>query len=274
MEGRTRVMRQQPHHWHLWPGHPTRQGGILRRDDLTLGGTVSSPRFTTSQMPDFGTVESDDARNAGPDNPASQVPQRQESGESDGVDRPARDIVGTHSKQGNDQLSQPEPELLPQAIKVVVLSNGNYSVTADAISVVITSDMWLPPMVKWYLASVSEGRYRTGALPPKYEAMIWDFMEYLDKHKKSHKEAMNELELRLAWQWAEWRKQVLKEHGSRDVLPWTYFHGLSKALTAFYSKGDAGRVSPSSALTALKYNAENLSIIPVKLPKENLPSTP
>ncbi|MDQ7785243.1 MAG: DUF4347 domain-containing protein [Desulfomonilaceae bacterium] len=159
---------------------------------------------------------------------------------------------------------------IPGAIKVLVLSNGDYSIVTDRFSLVIPSNMWMPPMVQWYLVTVSEGRYRQGALPSKYEAMIWDFLAYLNRQQAKDDGQPSEVTLRLAWQWAEWRKQVLKEHGNREVLPWDYFQGLSKALTAFYGKSAAGLIDYSSALTAMRHNVKNLSIIPVRLPAETL----
>ncbi|MFH1115173.1 MAG: ELWxxDGT repeat protein [Pseudomonadota bacterium] len=171
---------------------------------------------------------------------------------------------------GHDHQLVPEPHFVQGAIKVLVLNNGDYSITTEGFSLVLSSDMWLPPMVQWYLATVSEGRYRYGSLPPKYEAMIWDFLAYLNRQEVKAGDPASEVTLRLAWQWAEWRKQVLMEHGNREALPWDYFQGLSKALTAFYGKSPSGKVDYSSALTALKHNVKNLSIIPVRLPEETL----
>jgi len=237
-------------------------------------GSVPTGLFTTSKGP--GLSDSDSSSH----NPDSQY---SGAGHASSAARLAADLLesktetglgsdGTHGSDASEHEYQAAsgPHFVPGAIKVIVLGNGDYSITTDGFSLVVASDMWVPPMVQWYLVTVSEGRYRYGSLPPKYEAMIWDFLAYLNRQKVKDDGSPSEVTLRLAWQWAEWRKQVLVEHGNREVLPWDYFQGLSKALTAFYSESATGRVDYSSALTALEHNVKNLSIIPVKLPQETM----
>ncbi len=55
-------------------------------------------------------------------------------------------------------------------VKVLVLDNGDYSVQHDGLTLLISHELWIPPMVKWYLAAVNEGRYRPGSLPREVRA--------------------------------------------------------------------------------------------------------
>ena len=157
---------------------------------------------------------------------------------------------------------------VPGTIKVVVLNNGDYSVHADTFALVVNHGLWIPPIVKWYLGAVSEGRYRPGALPHGYEEMIWDYLRYSSNRQKDTDTPLGDLELRLAWQWAEWRRHAVKDHGSDETLPWSFFKGLSEAMILFYGQGAKGKVDFSGAVKALHHNASNLSIIPVKLPED------
>jgi ELWxxDGT repeat protein len=157
---------------------------------------------------------------------------------------------------------------LPGAIKVIVLKNGDYSVRTDMFSLVVGAEVWVPPMVKWYLAAVSEGRYQPGSLPAGFERMMWDFLQYTASRKAEGQPPVPELELRLAWQWAEWRRQISKTQGSVDALPWTYFRGLSEAMILFYGGGKDGHADFSQAVNAMHQNIRNLTIIPIKLPEE------
>jgi hypothetical protein len=129
----------------------------------------------------------------------------------------------------------------------------------------ITPNVWLPDIVEWYLIAMSEGRYQSGTLPPEHERMIWDFLSYLQTRKEESESGIGEMELRLAWQWAEWRKQLSATDGTADPLPWSYFRGLSQALTLFYGRGDTP-VDYAEAIHALQHNAGRLSIIPLTLP--------
>ena len=101
--------------------------------------------------------------------------------------------------------------------------------------------------------------------------MILDFLRYIEQRKSTEPAKLTEMELQLAWQWAQWRKQVLQEQGDSEVLPWSYFRGLSKALTAFYGDRYPDKLHYSKTLTALRQNASHLSIIPIQLPEETLP---
>lgn len=157
---------------------------------------------------------------------------------------------------------------IPGMIKVVILDDGDYSIRAEAIAFVIGKDLWMPRMVKWYLTAVSEGRYRPGSLPRGYERMVWDFLSNSFNGRDENHKTPNELELKLAWQWAEWRRQVSKDRGNADVLPWSYFRGLSQAMILFYGQAHGGKVDYSDALNTLHQNVRNLTIIPVRLPEE------
>ncbi|MEW6349003.1 MAG: ELWxxDGT repeat protein [Thermodesulfobacteriota bacterium] len=161
---------------------------------------------------------------------------------------------------------------VPSLVKVTVLGDGHFSIRSDVISLVVTSDMWLPPVVKWYLSVMSEGRYRPGSLPPGWERMIWDYLDFARKRQGDDQPTLRESELRLAWQWAEWRRQVIKQHGTSEVLPWSYFKGLSEAILAFYGQKNGGNVEFPAAVSTLHQNVSNLTIIPLELPKENLPN--
>ncbi len=245
--------------------------GKYREFDGTLKeGSAATRLFTTSKTPGLSESHSSsnnpDTENTGNDSSASALTARNSKS---GTGHETDVAYGSNASEDGSQAAS-GPHFILGAIKVLVLSSGDYSISTDGFSLVVPSDMWLPPMVQWYLVTVSEGRYRYGSLPHKYEAMIWDFLAYLSRQKVKDDGPPSEVTLRLAWQWAEWRKQVLKEHGNREVLPWDYFQGLSKALTAFYSKNATGRVDYSNALTALKHNVKNLSIIPIKLPAETL----
>jgi ELWxxDGT repeat protein len=193
----------------------------------------------------------------------------------------ALSLVGEESaEQSQSQDAQPSgtenpqdglpPQFVPGLVKVVVLADGDYSVSLGKISLVIGSNMWLPGMVQWYLAAVSEGNYRFGSLPTDYERMIWDFLTYLEQHTPANDKNASEMEVKLAWQWAEWRRQVFKEHGTKEVLPWDYFQGLAKSVTVFYGKYANGDLDYSHAVKTLKHNASTLSIIPVQLPEETI----
>ncbi len=247
-------------------GQYRESGQPLQEGPLSLG------LFTTMAGPSlYGPYSSQgnlDSGDSGHDSSAAKRPvDSPKSGSGTGLDGAA----GPHSDESkHDYQPVSDAHFVPGAIRVLVLNNGDYSITTEGFSLVVSSEMWLPPMLQWYLVTVSEGRYRHGSLPPKYEAMIWDFLTYLNRQKVKDDGPPSEVSLRLAWQWAEWRKQVLKEHGNREVLPWDYFQGLSKALTAFYGKSATGKVDYSSALTALKHNVKNLSIIPVRLPEETM----
>ncbi len=171
---------------------------------------------------------------------------------------------GKNGDQSKDQVT--EPHFTPGITKVVILSAGHYSITSNAISLTITPNVWLPEIVEWYLVAISEGRYKAGTLPPEHERMIWDFLSYLQKRKNEDDSQIGKIELRLAWQWAEWRKQMTKDHGDGDPLPWSYFRGLSQALTVFYGRGNSSSVDYAEAISALQHNADRLSIIPLTLP--------
>jgi hypothetical protein len=172
--------------------------------------------------------------------------------------------TGSGQDVHSNQLEQP----LPGTIKVFVLEDGAYSVRTDLFALVVGAEVWVPPMVKWYLAAVSEGRYRPGSLPAGFERMMWDFLQYTASRKTESQAPVPELELRLAWQWAEWRRQVGKTQGSVDALPWNYFRGLSEAMIVFYAGGRDGHVDFSQAVNTMQQNIQNLTIIPVKLPEE------
>jgi hypothetical protein len=176
----------------------------------------------------------------------------------------------SHSDTSHEQNvhSNPWDQPLPGAIKVIVLENGDYSVRTDMFALVVGAEVWVPPMVKWYLAAVSEGRYRPGSLPAGFERMMWDFLQYTASRKAEGQPPVPELELRLAWQWAEWRRQVSKTQSSVDALPWSYFKGLSEAMILFYGDGKGGHADFSQAVNAMQQNVRNLTIIPVKLPEE------
>ncbi len=153
-------------------------------------------------------------------------------------------------------------------VKVLVLDNGDYSVRSEGLTLLVSHELWIPPMVKWYLAAVSEGRYRPGSLPREYERMIWDYLQYSSSRQGGNQSAIGELEARLAWQWADWRRQVVKDRGTADTLPWKYFRGLSEAMILFYGNAHGGKVDYSDAVSALHQNIRNLTIIPVQLPDD------
>ncbi len=123
-------------------------------------------------------------------------------------------------------------------------------------------------MVKWYLTAHSEGRYRPGSLPKGYEAMIWDYLGYSASRQGQKQSVLTDTELRLAWQWAEWRKQVVKDRADAEMLPWSYFRGLSEALIGFYGHSKGGDIDYAEAVSAFQQNVRHLTIIPVKLPDE------
>lgn len=161
-------------------------------------------------------------------------------------------------------------ESVPEHTKITVLADGHYSISSATLSLAITPNIWLPPMVKWYLVAVGEGRYRPGSLPPGYESMIWDFLGHIKDRLGKGQKPLEEMESRLAWQWAEWRKLVKSQKMNPDVLPWSYFSGLSDALAAFYQKNNRGVGDFNDAVKAMRHNAQTLTIIPVKLPDETL----
>ncbi len=98
--------------------------------------------------------------------------------------------------------------------------------------------------------------------------MMWDFLQYTASRKSESQTPVPEFELKLAWQWAEWRRQVAKTQGNVEALPWDYFRGLSEAMILFYGGGRDGHVDFSQAVNAMQQNVQNLTIIPVKLPEE------
>jgi ELWxxDGT repeat protein len=161
-------------------------------------------------------------------------------------------------------------EFVPAHAKVTVVAEGHFSVSTAGFTFAITADMWLPPMVKWYLVAVGEGRYRPGSLPPGYESMIWDYLAHVKDRLAKNQKPLKEMESRLAWQWAEWRKSLKNQNMNPDVLPWSYFTGLADALAAFYQKSNGGAGDFTNAVETMRHNAQNLTIIPVKLPDETL----
>jgi ELWxxDGT repeat protein len=174
----------------------------------------------------------------------------------------SRDYENRHKEGGDNSSSD---HLIPEMTKVVILTAGHYSISSNSITMTITPNVWLPDIVEWYLIAMSEGRYQSGTLPPEHERMIWDFLSYLQTRKEESESGIGEMELRLAWQWAEWRKQLSATDGTADPLPWSYFRGLSQALTLFYGRGDTP-VDYAEAIHALQHNAGRLSIIPLTLP--------
>jgi ELWxxDGT repeat protein len=159
---------------------------------------------------------------------------------------------------------------LPGMIKVVVLENGDYSVRTDVFALLVGAEVWTPPMVRWYLSALSEGRYRPGSLASGFERMIWDFLQFSAGRKTEGQAPLSDVESKLAWQWAEWRRQLSKARGNVEVLPWDYFKGLSQAMILFYGGGSAGDVDLAQAVNAMQQNVRNLSIIPIQLPDELL----
>jgi len=176
------------------------------------------------------------------------------------------------SDAGQDQDVRPIKwdQPLPGMIKVVVLENGDYSVRTDVFALVVGAEVWTPPMVRWYLSALSEGRYRPGSLPSGFERMVWDFLQYSAGRKTEGKSPLSEIESKLAWQWAEWRRQLARARGNVDVLPWDYFKGLSEAMILFYGAGHSGDVDFAKAVNAIQQNIRNLTIIPIRLPDELL----
>jgi hypothetical protein len=81
---------------------------------------------------------------------------------------------------------------------------------------------------------------------------------------------LSEVESKLAWQWAEWRRQLARASGNVDALPWQYFSGLSKAMILFYGGGSTSDVDFAKALNAIQQNVRSLTILPLKLPDELL----
>ncbi|MBI4963668.1 MAG: DUF4347 domain-containing protein [Desulfomonile tiedjei] len=179
---------------------------------------------------------------------------------------------GTSTQEAQDQDARPTKwdRPLPGIIRVAVLENGDYSVRTDVFALVVGTEVWVPPMVRWYLSAVSEGRYRPGSLPPGVERMIWDFLQYSAGRKVEGQAPLSDLESKLAWQWSEWRRQLAKARGNVDVLPWDYFRGLSDAMVLFYGAGGSGEVDLNQAVNAMQQNIRNLTIIPIKLPEELL----
>ncbi|MFH0824067.1 MAG: ELWxxDGT repeat protein, partial [Pseudomonadota bacterium] len=177
-----------------------------------------------------------------------------------------------YAEANSDRATYPKSDpFVPSLAKVTLLGDGGFSIRSDMISLVVSHDMWLPPMAKWYLTIMSEGRYRPGSLPPGHERMIWDYLDFVRKRQAGDEPPLKDSELRLAWQWAEWRRQVIKQHGTSEVLPWNYFKGLSEAIMAFYGQKEGTKVEFSTAVNTLHQNVRNLTIIPLELPKENLP---
>ncbi len=175
-----------------------------------------------------------------------------------------------HPGESNGSDTGTDEEFVPENPKITVLADGNFSISSASLSLAITPNIWLPPMVKWYLVALGEGRYRPGSLPPGYESMIWDFIGHVKERLANGKKPLDEMESRLAWQWAEWRKQVKTQKMSPEVLPWSYFSGLSDALSAFYNKNHGGTGDFKDAVKAMRHNAQSLTIIPVKLPEETI----
>lgn len=250
------------------------------RDDtagLSPGGTPGEsnppPRFTSAGPispndlrvePDTGQPLPRETLEAGSSGPVQLPPASEAShraGEPEGTAQPGPDhenVVSTYA------------EFVPEHPKVTVLAVGHYSISSATLSLTITPNVWLPPMVKWYLVAVGEGRFRPGSLPAGYESMIWDYLGHVKDRLGKGQKPLEEMESRLAWQWAEWRKQVMSQKLSPDVLPWSYFSGLSDALAAFYQKNNGGVSDFNDAVKTMRHNAESLTIIPVKLPEETL----
>jgi ELWxxDGT repeat protein len=182
-------------------------------------------------------------------------------------DHPEKDGIRGGSKDQESASAGNESPFSGQ-VKVLVLDNGDYSVRNDDFTLVVSHQLWIPPMLKWYLTAVSEGRYRPGSLPREYERMIWDYLQYSSSRQGANQTTIVELEARLAWQWADWRRQVVKDRGNADALPWNYFRGLSEAMILFYGKSRTGKVDYSDAISALHQNIRNLTIIPVQVPDD------
>ncbi|MBI5572894.1 MAG: DUF4347 domain-containing protein [Desulfomonile tiedjei] len=170
--------------------------------------------------------------------------------------------------EGHEVAESTSGSPVPVMVKVMAMDNGDFSVRTDSLNLVVSHELWIPPMVKWYLAAVSEGRYRPGSLPRGYERMIWDYLQYWSSRQGEDQSVVKDLETRLAWQWADWRRQVVKDRGNAEGLPWTYFRGLCDAMTVFYGESHGGKVDYSNAVNALHHNVRNLTIIPVQLPDE------
>ncbi len=244
----------------------------LDQDEYSSGLPQSKPG------PDFVSSESPTVPEAASHSSViSAAGELKKSGPTD-VGRGVADILAGAQQPGSDS-SQPESDNnlgshrsealpLPGMIKIVEFEDGHFSIRATAISLVITPATWIPPMVKFYLTAHSEGRYRPGSLPKGYEGMIWDYLGYAADRQGQKQSSMTDIEMRLAWQWAEWRKQVVKDRGNPEMLPWNYFKGLSEALIMFYGQSRGGEVDYAEAVNAFQQNVRHLTIIPVKLPDE------
>ncbi len=221
--------------------------------------TIAGPE-TASHPPVLSSVG--ELKKSGPSDAGQGVADILASGLQPGAD-------SSQTESGNDPGSLRSESLpLPGMIKIVEFEDGHFSIRASTMSLIITPHVWLPPMVKWYLSAQSEGRYRPGSLPKGYEGMIWDYLGYAANQQGQNQQSMSDIEMRLAWQWAEWRKQVVKDRGNPDMLPWHYFKGLSEALIMFYGQSRGGVVDYAEAVTAFQQNVRHLTIIPVKLPDD------
>jgi ELWxxDGT repeat protein len=288
----------------LWKTDGTAKGTVKVSDTPTVGGQPP-PRDISGLPPFRGADLSADMANRGgnsaqPDNPGlfstkDHTPALESVTDSGYGTSPLlgelRQSVDTYVSSGTeavtgDQKDMPESESRTHAskdtdsvpgghdspasglVKVLVLDNGDYSLQNQGLALIISHELWIPPMVKWYLAAVSEGRYRPGSLPREYERMIWDYLRYSSSRQVGNQSTVEELEARLAWQWADWRRQVVKDRGNADALPWTYFRGLSQAMILFYGHQHGGKVDYSEAISALHQNIRNLTIVPVQLPED------